>query len=104
MIRKLFLTVSALLLGAGGLWAADVFRATVHRIDFGRRVIVVRSGNTERVIKVDAAVTLRDERGRDIPFTERDLNDRGFREERMVDIVAFQTPSGTRFEVRLLPR
>jgi hypothetical protein len=103
MIRKLFVTVGVLLLGAGGLWAGEGFRATVQRIDFGRRVIVVRSGNTERFIKVDAAVTLKDERGRDIPFTERDLADRGFRERRVVAVVAFSTPEGTKLEVRLLP-
>jgi hypothetical protein len=103
MIRKLFVTVGVLLLGAGGLWAAEGFRATVQKIDFGRKVIVVKTGSTERFIKVDAAVTLKDERGKDISFTERDLADRGFRDGRKVVIVAFPTPEGTRFEVRLLP-
>jgi hypothetical protein len=107
MFRNLFVALCVLLLGAGGLRAEDRrvegYRATLQKIDVGRNVIVVKSGDRERPIKVGMNVVLRDEGGKDIPFEDGPLGEKGFKEGRSVTVSISQTKKEAAVVIRLVP-
>jgi hypothetical protein len=86
MFRKPFVALGVLLLCAGGLRAAEGYRAWVQKIDLDRGVIVVKSGEKERPIKVGPGVVLQDEDGQAIAFDSKELGKKGFREGKLVTV------------------